>query len=228
MTARPCIGGREYTGGFPYMPAKRRLVVRIPRSNATCVVRPRNNARVPRVFIGMQRLFVWLFGAGLALAGCGGTVAAMAADAPEFTHSSPTEWLNSAPLKLSGLRGSPVLIEFWTFDCYNCRNTLRWLKAIHDEYGPRGLKIVSVHTPELPQERDPASVRAAVKELGITWTVMIDGDFSYWRAMKNRYWPAFFLVDAQGRIVLGAFGELHRDEKRGDAMEAAIREHLAP
>jgi thiol-disulfide isomerase/thioredoxin len=228
MTARPCIGGREYTGGFPHKPAKRHLAARIPRSNATCVVRPRNNPRVPRVFIGMQRLFVCLLSTGLALVGCGGSVAAMPADAPEFTHSSSNEWLNTAPLKLSALRGSTVLIEFWTFDCYNCRNTLPWLKAIHDEYGPRGLKIVSVHTPELAQERDPANVRAAVKQLGITWPVMIDGDFSYWRAMNNRYWPAFFLVDAHGRIVLGAFGELHRGEKRGDAMEAAIRERLAP
>jgi hypothetical protein len=65
-------------------------------------------------------------------------------------------------------------------------------------------------------------------ELGISYPVMLDGDFSYWRAMKNRYWPAFFLVDRDGRIVLGAIGELHRGEKRGDAMEKAIRERLAP
>ena len=168
----------------------------------------------------------YLAGAALALAGCGGSVAAMSADAPEFTHASPAEWLNSAPLKLADLRGSLVLIEFWTFDCYNCRNTLPWLKAVHDEYGPRGLKIVSVHTPELPQEREPANVRAAVKQLGITYPVMIDTDFSYWRAMKNRYWPAFFLIDASGRIVLDASGELHRGETRGDAMEAAIRNLL--
>jgi thiol-disulfide isomerase/thioredoxin len=174
----------------------------------------------------MQRMLKYLASAVLALAGCGGSVAAMSADAPEFTHTSPGEWLNSAPLRLADLRGSLVLIEFWTFDCYNCRNTLPWLKAIHAEYGPRGLKIVSVHTPELPQEREPANVRAAVKQLGIAYPVMIDADFSYWRAMKNRYWPAFFLIDESGRIVLGAFGELHRGETRGDAMEAAIRDRL--
>lgn len=175
----------------------------------------------------MKRLYSYLAGTLLALAGCSGSVAGMPADAPEFTHAAPADWLNSAPLKLADLRGSLVLIEFWTFDCYNCRNTLPWLKAIHAEYGPRGLKVVSVHTPELPQEREPANVRAAVKQLGITYPVMIDGDSSYWRAMNNRYWPAFFLVDPAGKIVLGAFGELHRGEKRGDAMEAAIRDRLA-
>jgi len=148
----------------------------------------------------------------------------MAITAPELPHQAPADWINSAPFTLASLRGSVVLVEFWTFDCYNCRNTLPWLKAVQAEYGPRGLKVVSVHTPELPQERDPENVRAAVKKLGITWPVMIDGDFSYWRAMNNRYWPAFYLIDGDGTIVLAAFGELHRGEKRGDAMEVRIRE----
>jgi thiol-disulfide isomerase/thioredoxin len=162
----------------------------------------------------------------LALLGCSGSVAGMAAEAPEFTHSKSSDWINSAPLTLASLRGSLVLVEFWTFDCYNCRNTLPWLKAIHEEYGPRGLKVVSVHTPELAQERIPENVRAAVKESGITYPVMIDGDYSYWRAMNNRYWPAFYLIDGQGKIVLNAFGELHKGTKRGDQVEAAIRDRV--
>jgi thiol-disulfide isomerase/thioredoxin len=162
----------------------------------------------------------------LAFMACSGTVPAMAAEAPEFTHSKPSDWINSAPLTLASLRGSPVLVEFWTFDCYNCRNTLPWLKAIHDEYAPRGLHVISVHTPELAQERIPENVKAAVKELGITYPVMIDGDSSYWNAMNNRYWPAFYLIDGEGKIVLQAFGELHRGTKRGDQVEAAIRERV--
>jgi thiol-disulfide isomerase/thioredoxin len=126
----------------------------------------------------MQRTITALAALLLALIGCGGTVPAMATDAPEFTHRAPADWINSAPLTLASLRGSVVLVEFWTFDCYNCRNTLPWLKAIHDEYGPRGLTVVSVHTPELEQERVPANVQAAVKKLGITYPVMIDGDYS--------------------------------------------------
>lgn len=165
--------------------------------------------------------------ASLALAGCGGSVPGMAADAPEFTHGGSAEWINSAPLRLADLHGDVVLVEFWTFDCYNCRNTLPWLKAIHTEYAPGGLKVISVHTPELPQERDPENVRAAVKNLGISYPVMLDADFSYWRALNNRYWPAFYLVGRDGRIELAAFGELHRGTKRGDTMEARIRDLLA-
>lgn len=175
----------------------------------------------------MKTLFLRCFAAVLALAVCGGSVGAMPADAPEFTHRGAAEWLNSAPLTLHSLRGEVVLIEFWTFDCSNCRNTLPWLKAVHAEYAAQGLKIVSVHTPELPQERVPDNVRAAVKELGVTYPVMLDEDSSYWRALQNRYWPAFYLVDRDGRIALAAFGELHRGTARGDQMEARIRELLA-
>ena len=163
----------------------------------------------------------------LALIGCGGSVTAMPAAAPEFTHRAATEWINTPPITLESLHGEVVLIEFWTFDCYNCRNTLPWLKAIHAEYEAQGLKVISVHTPELPQEREPDNVRAAVKELGITYPVMIDGDFSYWRALNNRYWPAFYLVGRDGKIALAAFGELHRGTERGDRMEARIRALLA-
>jgi thiol-disulfide isomerase/thioredoxin len=157
---------------------------------------------------------------------CGMSVAATPTKAPEFTHTESSDWVNSAPLKLSSLRGSVVLIEFWAFDCVNCRNTLPWVEAVHAEYGTRGLKIVSVHTPELKQEYVPANVRRVVKQLGISYPVMIDGDYSYWNALGNRYWPAFYLVDARGKIAQTAIGELHRGEPRGDAMEAAIREQL--
>jgi thiol-disulfide isomerase/thioredoxin len=163
----------------------------------------------------------------LALLFGAGTLPAMADGVPEFTHHSAAEWINSAPLKLADLKGEVVLIEFWTFDCYNCRNTLPWLKAVHAEYAARGLKVVSVHTPELPQERDIKQVRAAITELGVTYPVMIDTDFSYWRAMNNRYWPAFYLLGRDGQVATRAIGELHRGEKRGDDMEAAIRSALA-
>src|SRR3954466_1316208 len=139
---------------------------------------------------------------------CRAGVAATPTKAPEFTHSASTEWINSQPLRLSSLRGSVVLIEFWAFDCVNCRNTLPWVEAVHAEYGARGLRIVSVHTPELKQEYVPANVRRVVKELGISYPVMIDTDYSYWGAMNNRYWPAFYLVDSKGRIVQTALGEL--------------------
>ena len=151
-----------------------------------------------------------------------GVGAAAPAVAPEFTHRQASEWINSPPLTLAGLRGKVVLVEFWTFDCINCRRTLPWLAAMHERYRDDGLVIVSVHTPEFERERDPANVQAAVRQLEIAHPVMIDNDFSYWKALGNRYWPAFYLIGRSGRIEATEIGELHLREARGRRFEASI------
>jgi thiol-disulfide isomerase/thioredoxin len=156
-----------------------------------------------------------------ALAACGAD-AAVPARAPAFTHTQASEWINSEPLDLEKLRGKVVLVEFWTFECINCLRSSEWVKKIAAEKGADGLTVIGVHTPELPQERVVANVRAAVKRLGITYPVMIDGDFSYWNAMRNRYWPAFYLIDRQGKLRAQAIGEMHVGEERARAFEAKI------
>jgi thiol-disulfide isomerase/thioredoxin len=155
------------------------------------------------------------------------TVANAAPKAPEFTHASQAEWLNSKPLRLSQLHGKVVLVEFWAFECVNCRRTQPWLHAIQQRYADKDFVIVSVHTPELAEERSIANVRAAVAEQRITNPVMVDGDYSYWNAMKNQYWPAFYVIDKRGRIAARAIGEMHVGQARAAELERAIEEQLA-
>jgi thiol-disulfide isomerase/thioredoxin len=143
--------------------------------------------------------------------------------APPFDAPDPAAWINSAPLTLGALRGKVVLIEFWTFGCSNCRNTLPWLKSAAARYAAQGLVVVGVHTPEFAHERVAANVARAVRELGITYPVMLDPDFEYWNRLDNRYWPAFYLVDREGRIVATAIGELHEGEPRAARFEAQLR-----
>ena len=150
-----------------------------------------------------------------------------APQAPEFTHSSQAEWLNSKPLQLLQLRGKVVLVEFWAFDCVNCRRTQPWLHAIQQRYADKDFVVVSVHTPELPEERSIANVRAAIAEQQITNPVMIDGDYSYWRAMNNEFWPAFYVIDKRGRIAATAIGEMHIGQARAAELEQAIEHQLA-
>lgn len=97
--------------------------------------------------------------------------------APEFSHHAAAEWINSQPQSVAALRGKPVLIEFWTFDCVNCRRTLPWMKAVQERYARDGLAIVSVHTPEFSHEKDPTNVREAVRRLGISYAVMLGQRF---------------------------------------------------
>ncbi len=135
---------------------------------------------------------------------------------PEFPRGR--EWINSAPLATGALRGKVVLVDFWTFDCINCLRALPYVRALHARYKDQGLVVIGVHTPELARERVPANVRSAVRRLGITYAVVIDGDFAIWQAWSNQYWPAVYLVDATGRVRFHHFGEGRYEEQ-----EAAVR-----
>lgn len=163
----------------------------------------------------------------LLLAGSVSGLALAATPAPEFTHGKEADWINSKPLSLEALRGKVVLIEFWAFDCINCRRTVPWLHSMQERFGDKNLVIVGVHTPELARERSLDNVRAAVKEQRITYPVMVDGDYSYWGALDNRYWPAFYVVDKQGRIAAQAIGEMHVGEARSQKFEREIERLLA-
>lgn len=141
---------------------------------------------------------------------------------PEFTQTEAAGWINSAPLKVADLAGSVVLIDFWTFDCVNCRRSLPWLKEIEKKHAAQGLRVVGIHTPELPQERVAANVVKKVAEYGIAHPVMLDADFRYWESMSNQYWPAYYLVDRKGRLRALYIGEVHSGDPQAVLIEGAI------
>jgi thiol-disulfide isomerase/thioredoxin len=145
---------------------------------------------------------------------------------PSFTHSAAGDWINSAPLWSVELRGHPVLVEVWTFECSNCLASLPWMQRIAAAYQGRGLVIVGVHTPELQEEHDRSKVVAAVRRLDIRYPVMLDADYSYWQSLGNRYWPAFYLYDAAGRLLATRIGELHAGEAGADAFERLLASRL--
>jgi thiol-disulfide isomerase/thioredoxin len=118
-----------------------------------------------------------------------------------------TEWVNSPPLAAAGLRGHVVLINFWTYTCINWLRSLAYLRAWAENYKDQGLLVIGVHTPEFDFEHDLGNVRRAVKAMGIEYPVAVDSDYAIWNAFGNRYWPAFYFVDAQGQIRHHRFGE---------------------
>lgn len=132
-------------------------------------------------------------------------------DLPGFDGG--TEWINSSVLSPQSLKGKVVLVDFWTFMCYNCLNALPHVKALYAKYKDRGFVVVGVHTPELAPERVPQSVRDAVKRLGITFPVVIDNDNRIWNAFHNQYWPAAYFADATGKLRFYNFGEGRYDEQ---------------
>jgi thiol-disulfide isomerase/thioredoxin len=118
-----------------------------------------------------------------------------------------TAWLNSAPLTPEGLPGKVVAVDFWTYTCINWLRTLPYLRAWAKKYQDAGLVIIGVHTPEFPFEHDLENVRRAVKEMQVDYPVAVDNDYAVWSAFSNHYWPALYLIDAQGRIRHHQFGE---------------------
>ena len=146
--------------------------------------------------------------------------------APDFTATQ--EWFNTPdgePLSIAdqtGGEGRVVLIDFWTYTCINCIRTLPYLKAWDEQYRDDGLTIVGVHAPEFPFEKDAGNVADAIDEYGIEYPVVQDNELGTWTAFGNQYWPAKYLIDAEGDVRYVHFGEGSYEET-----EKAIRSLLA-
>jgi len=123
-----------------------------------------------------------------------------------------TAWLNSPPLTREHLRGKVVLVDFWTYSCINCIRSLPYIEAWARKYKDHGLVVIGVHSPEFAFEKDINNVRKAVRDLGVNYPVVLDDNLKIWQAFNNRYWPAHYFIDGQGRIRHHHFGEGNYDE----------------
>jgi thiol-disulfide isomerase/thioredoxin len=118
-----------------------------------------------------------------------------------------TGWLGSEPLGPAELRGHAVLVNFWTLTCINWLRQEPYVRAWSHAYRDDGLIVVGVHTPEFSFEHEIDRIRLATKERAIDYPVVVDSDYEVWSAFANRYWPALYFVDADGRIRDQHFGE---------------------
>ncbi len=122
--------------------------------------------------------------------------------------SNPSGFVNTDGFSVKEAAGEKVvLLEFWTYTCFNCQNVQPHINAWHDEYADEGLQVVGVHTPEFGFEKEYANVEAAVREAGIEYPVVLDNAYATWNAYDNRYWPAMYLIDADGFVRYKHFGE---------------------
>jgi hypothetical protein len=118
-----------------------------------------------------------------------------------------TAWLNSEPLASSALRGSVVLVNFWTLTCINWLRQEPYVRAWSQAYRDDGLVVIGAHTPEFAFEHDVDLVRRAIGDREIDYPVAVDSDYAIWDAFANRYWPALYFVDRDGVIRDQHFGE---------------------
>ncbi|MGH7517497.1 MAG: redoxin domain-containing protein [Gemmatimonadales bacterium] len=138
-----------------------------------------------------------------------------------------TSWLNAdRPQTLESLRGRVVLLNFWTFTCYNCRNAIPSLVTFDRTYRERGLTVIGIHTPEFPPyagEHDRANVAKALKEQGIEYPNAQDNDSKTWDLYRIRYWPSYVLIDRRGEIRYEGYGEFHLGDAHHQLWDQRIR-----
>ena len=140
--------------------------------------------------------------------------------APEITGE---KWINTdKALSLESLKGKVVLIEFWTFGCYNCKNTIPYLNEWYSKYKPQGLEIIGIHCPEFDSESVFENVKEAVKDLEIKYPVAIDNAFKNWYKYDIHAWPSMYVIDKSGTIQ-----HFKRGEGGYDKTESIIKELLA-
>jgi len=137
--------------------------------------------------------------------------------APQFPNGLP--WINSRPLRLEKLAGSPLLVEFWDFCRPNSIRTLPYIKAWHERYAPEGLSVIGVHSGGFEPSSDPDAVRAAVERLEVAHPVVVDLEHEIWRAYGNLGWPARYLFGPE--MVLAHY---HYGEGGYEETELAIQE----
>ena len=116
-------------------------------------------------------------------------------------------WLNSTPLSFRQLRGRAVLVDFWDYTCVNCIRTLPYVQTWHERYRDKGLTVIGVHTPEFTFAQYESNVERGIREFGLTYPILIDSNREIWKAFANRYWPTKYLLDKDGYLRYGHFGE---------------------
>ena len=139
------------------------------------------------------------------------------ANASLATVLGARDWLNGRP-DAAGLRGKVVLVDVFTFDCYNCKNITPNLRALHRRPSTDGLVILGIHSPETAWEHDRAQVVSHLATLGVTWPVALDNSFALWRAYGIEYWPTQLLFDRRGKL---------RDVIIGDSQDAVVNAKIA-
>ena len=128
-------------------------------------------------------------------------------DTPLPSLEGGTDWFNAKPITVDELKGHTVIIHFWSISCGICKESLpdvyRWI----DTYGPKGLKVVSVHMPRQESDTNVEAVKECIAEYEIKQPVVVDNWHTITDAFENKYVPAYYVFDSDLKMRHFSAGE---------------------
>ena len=137
---------------------------------------------------------------------------------PAPAYAAPT--LSGDSVRVGPGANAPLtLVNVWATWCGPCRDEFPELQAIHDAYGPRGLRVVGV---SIDHAADDA-VAAFVREEGATFTIARDPDGRVRDEFMSIGVPESYLVGADGTLLWRGIGAV---PKGGKELRAAIEAAL--
>jgi len=132
------------------------------------------------------------------------------------------DWISARP-SAADLRGKVVIVDIFTFACYNCKNVTPNLRALYRDHGSGDLRIVGIHTPETPYEANRKNVVTNLAALGIVWPVAVDNDKTLWDAYDTQYWPTQLIFDKHGVLRKTVVGD-SQDQLVDDTVKQLLAE----
>jgi len=134
--------------------------------------------------------------------------------APDFALRSP----DGSVVKLSDLRGSVVLVNFWATWCRPCKQELPDIQKAYDEFHARGLVVLEVNYQE-----DAKDAAAFFRDQHITLPMLLDAEGGVYTQYRLQGLPDSFFVARDGTIAALQFGQLTADKLRERLAQAGIQ-----